>query len=381
MADIKFTNNASSLLNTSINATDLTIELQPGFGARFPSIGAGEYFLVALEDNAGNFEVVKITDYVSADVLEVASVADRGFDNTTAQAFTQNITRVECRAVAFVFNSLLQSTGDIMTGELDMNANNLVDAYLTGANTRMLAGQIVDVPIRGLLDTSGNEIVVPVDGSSRATVGGANILAEGDDLIAFLDTAGVIDLSSATVSVLIGTNTGAYLEIGDATGADYGRQSHDGTDYNWEFFQTDFLGITGLSEGILLGTGVSLDMAENELKGATIVDYAMKKQSVSSVTSTDVDYQLGSYVILTMTADITDLDITDFPTGEVASVRFKIVQAGSGSYTITNWPAVMHWIDGTAPVLSTAVGVFDFVDIWTDDGGSTWNGAFGTGWA
>jgi hypothetical protein len=51
MADILFSNTASSLLNTSINASVLTIELEAGFGSRFPSPSGAQYMLVTLEDD------------------------------------------------------------------------------------------------------------------------------------------------------------------------------------------------------------------------------------------------------------------------------------------------------------------------------------------
>lgn len=380
MADITFTNQASSLLNTTITPTSLTIELEAGYGARFPSIGGSEYFLVALEDNAGNYEVVKITAYTSADVLTVASVADRGYDNTTAQDFTQNITRVELRATAAVFEEFLQVNGGTMTGDINVATNNLVDAALTGASTRMLAGQIVNVPLRGLLDTSTNEVAVPVNGTSRATVGGADIVAVGDDIIALLDTAGTIDFNSATAAVLIGTNTGAYLEIGSNAGTEYGRQSHDDTDYNWVFLDTGLLNITGLTTGILLGTGISLDLAENELTGPTIVDFGMKQQTVSASTTTDVDYQLGSYIILEMDQTITDLNVTDIPSTGVANIRVKVVQKTGAPWLITNYPGTTLWARGVVPNLSTLVNEIDFIDLWTDDGGTTWNGSFDEDW-
>lgn len=380
MGDISFSNNATSLLNTTITAVSLTIELEAGFGARFPSIGGNEYFVVALEDNAGNYEVVKITGYQSADVLQVASIADRGFDNTTARGFTQNITRVELRATAIVFNEFLQLNGDTMTGDINMASNTITDAYISGGNTRMTAGQIVGVPIRGLLDTATNEIAVPPDGVSRATVGGAEILANTDDLIPLLDTAGVIDLSSATASVLIGTNTGAYLEIGSNNGAEYGRQSHDDTDYNWVFLGTGLLNITGLTTGILLGTGISLDMNENEILRPVFNDFSLKMQTVSASTTTDIDYELGSYIILDMDQDITDLNIDNVPASGLATVRIKVTQKTGAPWTISNYPANEKWARGVVPTLSTLVNEIDFIDMWTDDGGTTWYGAFDEDW-
>lgn len=179
MAKQLFANQASALLAASINDTDLTIQVANGFGALYPNPGAGEFFEVVLEDNAGNYEIVKIESR-STDLLTVAS-GGRGQGGTSAQSFTNGVTRVECRLTKGALDRFIQREGDTMSGDLDMDGNEVRDAELTGSGTKILAGQIVNVPLRGVVDDASNEIAVPTDGS-RATASGSAILTQGDDL-------------------------------------------------------------------------------------------------------------------------------------------------------------------------------------------------------
>ncbi len=176
MADIVFVNNASSLLAASINNLDTVIQVGSGDGALFPVISPPQVFVATLEDDAGNIEVVLCTDR-TGDLLTVT----RGFDNSVAQSFAMNTTRIELRLTAAVAEEFIQRSGDTMDGDLDMNQNELVDAKLTGPNTQILAGEIVGVPLRGDAAASVNEVAVP-SGGGRATAGGAEIRVTGDDV-------------------------------------------------------------------------------------------------------------------------------------------------------------------------------------------------------
>lgn len=173
-----FANNASALLAASIDDNDLTIQVESGFGARFPNPGANEEFIVSLINAAGDIEYCRITSRAT-DLLTVAS-GGRGYDGSSAQAWTNGQTRVEYRLTKKVMEEFIQRSGDTMSGDLDMDENDLKDAHVTGAATLIDGGQIVGVPLRGTADDSSNEIAVPADGS-RATSGGSAILTEGDD--------------------------------------------------------------------------------------------------------------------------------------------------------------------------------------------------------
>lgn len=174
-----FANAASSLLAASISDTDLTIQVEAGFGALYPNPGAGEYFLLALQNAAGDLEIVKISSR-STDLLTVIT-AGRGQEGTSALAWTNGQTICEVRETKGTFAGLLQRSGDSMSGDLDMDANDIVDARLTGA-TVVVGGKLVGTAIRGAEGDGSNEILVPSNGS-RATVGAANILAIGDNAL------------------------------------------------------------------------------------------------------------------------------------------------------------------------------------------------------
>lgn len=96
-----FTNNAISLLQTSISPTDTSIQVQPGLGAQFPNPTLpGEFFLVTLETIAAPFyrEIIKISGR-SGDTLTVAA-GGRAQEGTTAQAWLATDTLVDHRITA-----------------------------------------------------------------------------------------------------------------------------------------------------------------------------------------------------------------------------------------------------------------------------------------
>lgn len=177
MAKQLFSNNGSAFLAASISDTDLTIQVQNGFGSLYPNPGDDEFFLVTLENSDGDIEIVKVTE--RATDLFTVPPGGRGQEGTSAQSWTNGQARVECRITQGTLEAFIQRAGDVMEGNLDMDENELQNAILTGANTRIEAGEIVNVPLRGVSGDSSNEIAVPTDGS-RATAGGAAILVAGD---------------------------------------------------------------------------------------------------------------------------------------------------------------------------------------------------------
>lgn len=372
--NIVFTNNASATLAASISASDLTIQVAFGFGRLFPNPSGNEYFMASLEDNAGNIEIVRVTGR-AGDNLTV----QRAQDGSTARAFTLRTTRVELRLVKAVMEEFLQKNGGTMAGNIDMNQNTIIDPHITGPNTRITAGQIVGVALRGDVNVSSNEIAVP-SGGGRATVGGAQILAKGDNIVAELDTAGTITLGSATTGVVM-DRAGAYfrmrgaMRIANSSNTDWLEMSHDGTDFAFNFINTAEVNWTAL-----LNTTAAIRMNDNLLQRAVLQDFAVDKQAVTAAASTSIDYTAGSYVELALNTSITTLILNNpSPATSVAVFRLKITQ-GSGGQTIA-WPASVRWPAGTAPTLSTGAGNVDFVDLWTDNGGTIWYGAFNLNWS
>jgi hypothetical protein len=115
MADIKFTNFAFSQLAVGITAGDVTIAVVGGHGARFPTLGAGEYFYATLEDALLNREIVKVT----ARVTDTFTVV-RAQDNTSARAWTAG------DSVALRFNAA--AIEDYLSGPSTVTANSTSDA-------------------------------------------------------------------------------------------------------------------------------------------------------------------------------------------------------------------------------------------------------------
>lgn len=94
---IKVSNNAYGALSASITNTATTLSLNSGEGARFPSLGAGDYFYLTLIDTSNNLEIVKVTARAT-DTMTIV----RGQDGTTARAYSLN-DRVELRPCAAMF--------------------------------------------------------------------------------------------------------------------------------------------------------------------------------------------------------------------------------------------------------------------------------------
>lgn len=91
---VKFSNNAYGTLSAGISASDTSLTLSSGQGARFPTLASGDYFYATLIDTSNNLEIIKVTARAS-DVLTIV----RAQDNTTARAYSIG-DRVELRMVA-----------------------------------------------------------------------------------------------------------------------------------------------------------------------------------------------------------------------------------------------------------------------------------------
>lgn len=96
MAEILFTNNASSTLFTTIDDLATEITVAPGTGELFPTIhpAKDEHFRITLISTTGDFEILKVTARVE-DRFTVA----RGQEGTTAKNFEQGSV-VELRLTA-----------------------------------------------------------------------------------------------------------------------------------------------------------------------------------------------------------------------------------------------------------------------------------------
>lgn len=170
MAAQKFANNASSLLAASITDIETTIQVDSGYGALFPNPGDGEYFVIALENAAGDVEICKVT----ARATDLFTVV-RGWEDTTPQAWTNGVTRVELRNTAGSMRQMIQRSGDTMEGDLYMDGNVIYDAVLDGETVIMPGAVIMGPTITNANGDSCNAITIP-DNCEPPLVGGSPIL-------------------------------------------------------------------------------------------------------------------------------------------------------------------------------------------------------------
>lgn len=135
---VKFSNNASGTIASSINSTTTTIVLTSGQGVLFPSLGATDFFYATLIDSSNNLEIVKVTAR-STDTMTVV----RGQDGTSGRSYTAG-DRFELRPVAAAMNALqdFTPTGGIsattISGaieELDTEKAPLASPAFTGVPT------------------------------------------------------------------------------------------------------------------------------------------------------------------------------------------------------------------------------------------------------
>ena len=87
-------NNAFGFLQSAISNSDTSLVLQSGYGANFPSLGAGDYFYTTISPTSGASEIVKCTAR-SGDSLTVV----RAQEGTSALAFSAG-SRIELRVTA-----------------------------------------------------------------------------------------------------------------------------------------------------------------------------------------------------------------------------------------------------------------------------------------
>jgi microcystin-dependent protein len=193
MARQIFANNASSLLATSISDLDTIIQVEVGFGTFFPSPGASEYFIVTLENSAGDIEVCRCTSR-TGDLLTVV----RGQEGTPAAAWTGGLARVELRNTKGSMEVFLQREGDAMTGPLDMQTNEVQNAVL--ATPDIQGGTTEGTVLKASDGGSGNEIVIP-DGGGAPTVGGSPMVLGSTPILPLFPTGAIIMWYGALGSV------------------------------------------------------------------------------------------------------------------------------------------------------------------------------------
>ncbi|MDN7510986.1 tail fiber domain-containing protein [Burkholderia multivorans] len=108
---LKLANNAVSRLAAAVAANATSISLTPGDGAKFPTLGAGDWFPLTVVKGDGSLEVMRCTAR-AADTLTVS----RAQEGTPALAFAAG-DRVELRFTAAAAMSFLPLSGGHVNGQ------------------------------------------------------------------------------------------------------------------------------------------------------------------------------------------------------------------------------------------------------------------------
>ena len=141
---LKLSINAISQLASSITAAATSVTLKTGDGAKFPALGAGDYFQCTISKPDGTFEIVSVTAR-SGDTLTVT----RAQEGTTATAFLVG-SLVELRLTADTVLSLpFQYQSKTISSNTTLDANT---EYVTGSGLRILNGVTLRIPVNTKLE-------------------------------------------------------------------------------------------------------------------------------------------------------------------------------------------------------------------------------------
>ena len=114
---VKFANNAVSRLAGNITNIATTLTITPGDGAKFPALGAGEYFPATLVKADGTLEIVKVTAR-STDTLTIERAIEPVGGVQTAHSFSAG-DKIELRMTAGTLAGEIDRMDTALAGEID----------------------------------------------------------------------------------------------------------------------------------------------------------------------------------------------------------------------------------------------------------------------
>ena len=152
---MKFTNNATSTLASSINSSVTSLSVATGGGALFPTLSGSDYFYCTLANTAGTVEIVKVTAR-STDTFTIV----RGQDGTTGASWTAG-DKVELRLVAASLNDV---------PKLD-EANTFTGANAYGTPASITLTNATGLPVGSGVSGLGTGVATALGNTANATGG------------------------------------------------------------------------------------------------------------------------------------------------------------------------------------------------------------------
>jgi hypothetical protein len=224
---------------------------------------------------------------------------------------------------------------DIGGGEID---NTVIGANIAAAGsftTVDIDGGNIDGTVLGAATpAAGNFTTVDIDGGSIDSVTiGAAIAAAGT--FNAITLTGDLTFTTNALDILLKDNEAAALEIAESSN-------------KYMTFVT-----TNGSEEVQTNKGMQFDLSAY---------FDAEFDNGNSGAADTIDWGVGNKQKSTLTANCT---YTFTAPAGATNLMFRLVQGGSGSYTVT-WPATVHWAGGTEPTLSTAVGAVDLIGMYWD---------------
>ena len=420
-----FANNAASTLNGAIGTGTMSIALQTGDGAKFPSPSGGDFFEVTLFQKSGltelNYEVVTVTGR-TGDTLTIGA---RGQENTTPFAFN-NGDSIELRFTAGAAGSLAPKFNAILTtptlatapaqsdSSVAVACTSFVQAAVNGAQSVPVGGGVavtltaaqaaaqtltftgvltanitVAVPAAPktftafnkttgaftltVIATGGTGIAVTQGKSQELICDGTNVVLASSDVVG----AGASPTAGSTSVTTLGTITtgtwqgtlhnstygGTGINNGGRTIAYAGNVAFTGA-FTCTFNLSAATSVTLPAGGTLLSTTAAA-LGNNNVSGVKNLmlngDYATTWAS----NATSVNWSNGQCQTVTLTSSGT---ITIGVPPGVGHYQLTVIQNATGGFAAT-WAGVAatNWIGlGSAPALNTVANGRSIVNFYYD---------------
>lgn len=243
MAQQLYTNNAASTLATGIIATDLTLTVAAGDGAKFPSPTGGDYFLATLTQGSGSetsWEIVQVTAR-SVDTFTIV----RAQEGTTAAIWASG-SKVELRLTAASIaaggrNAATLGASSTIAASVNSPLTWTITNSSNGASANARFAAVNDLGYQASLTSYGS-------GASNTVFGQA--LASGTLLNATGPAGLFLGSSSASRPIYFGSSTTLYGKFDtsgnfvqnistDCTGANTGASQNPGGAWVGKTLQVD----------------------------------------------------------------------------------------------------------------------------------------------